>query len=116
MWALHAKTLLFLAASASVAAAPPRSPEVREAMGHRFGSDQATRVLQHLFPPGTREDELLKTLHRSNFAVHTAKDGTHTARSYIGGGLACTDILTVTWKVAPGGTLTDLKGDVEGTC
>ena len=88
-------------AAAVLAAAPAvaRDNALIELMGHKWGKGRPTEALRGRFPPGSPEAALVEALKDSDF--HLAKpraDGTRMARNYWGGGMACTDIYTVTWR------------------
>jgi hypothetical protein len=104
---------------ATLAAAPAFArgqPELIELMGHKWGKGHPTEALQQRFPAGSSEAALIDALKASDFHLGKPKaDGSRYARNYWGGGLACTDIYTVTWR-ADAGRVAEIKGDVEGSC
>jgi hypothetical protein len=107
-----------LTATLVLTAAPAlaRDNAMIELMGHKWGKGHPTEALRARFPVGSPESALTGALHGSDFHFGDAKGGEHMARNYWGGGMACTDIYTVTWRTGPDGRLADVRGDVEGSC
>ncbi len=108
-----------LAAALTFTAAAPafaRQPALIELMGHKWGKGHPTEALRGRFPAGSSEAELIAALKASDFKLSSVKaDGSRYARNYWGGGMACTDIYTVTWR-ADAGRVAEIRGDVEGSC
>jgi hypothetical protein len=108
-----------LTATLVLAAAPAvaRDNSMIELMGHKWGKGNPTEALRRRFPPGSPEKALVDALTASGFHFARAKaDGSRMARNYWGGGMACTDIYTVRWRVDGQNRIADVTGDVEGSC
>jgi hypothetical protein len=112
--------VIVLIVAAECASAPlahaKGQPALIELMGHKWGKGHPTEALRGRFPVGSSEADLIAALNASDFKLSHAKaDGSRYARTYWGGGMACTDIYTVTWR-ADAGRVADIRGDVEGAC
>ncbi|HWE45439.1 MAG TPA: hypothetical protein VG407_05370 [Caulobacteraceae bacterium] len=104
-------TLVFAAAPALA-----RGNAMIELMGHKWGKGRPTQALRARFPVGSPEGALADALHGSDFHFDRPRGDERMARNYWGGGMACTDIYTVRWRVDAQGRIADVTGDVEGSC
>ena len=115
---MHLGILASLTAALALAGAPAlaRDNAMIELMDHQWGKGHPTEALRGRFPVGSPESALVDALHASDFHFDKPKGVARMARNYWGGGLACTDIYTVRWRVDAQGRIADVTGDVEGSC